>query len=175
MTPFDRTLSNGKLNVILYQKSDHENLELLKELKQHVFLTSKNEPLLIQKNWPLFPYLKVKDQVLLDISENKHARLMFQDELHVDSILLDKEPDDLTLFEKIKLQLLHALLAKKQQIILEDFFDQLTIAETQELLDLLEHLVKRQNLALLLLTHDETIARSQYVDFLQDKQQEIQS
>ena len=94
---------------------------------------------------------------------------MFQEELNVDSFLLDQEPDDLTLFEKIKLQLLHALLAKKQQIILEDFFDLLTVAETQELLDLLERLVKKQNVALLLLTHDETIARSQYVDSLQDK------
>ncbi|MFS0987369.1 hypothetical protein [Enterococcus durans] len=169
MTPFDRTLSNGKLTAILYQKSDHNNLELLKELKKQVFLTSKNEPLLVQKDWPLFPYLKVKDQVLLNIPENKQSRLMFQEELNVDSFLLDQEPDDLTLFEKIKLQLLHALLAKKQQIILEDFFDLLTVAETQELLDLLERLVKKQNIALLLLTHDETIARSQYVDSLQDK------
>ncbi|WP_422699247.1 hypothetical protein ACOX9L_08580 [Enterococcus durans] len=169
MTPFDRTLSNGKLTAILYQKSDHNNLELLKELKKQVFLTSKNEPLLVQKDWPLFPYLKVKDQVLLNIPENKQSRLMFQEELNVDSFLLDQEPDDLTLFEKIKLQLLHSLLAKKQQIILEDFFDLLTVAETQELLDLLERLVKKQNVALLLLTHDETIARSQYVDSLQDK------
>lgn len=169
MTPFDRTLSNGKLTAILYQKSDHNNLELLKELKKQVFLTSKNEPLLVQKDWPLFPYLKVKDQVLLNIPENKQSHLMFQEELNVDSFLLDQEPDDLTLFEKIKLQLLHALLAKKQQIILEDFFDLLTVAETQELLDLLERLVKKQNVALLLLTHDETIARSQYVDSLQDK------
>ena len=169
MTPFDRTLSNVKLTAILYQKSDHNNLELLKELKKQVFLTSKNEPLLVQKDWPLFPYLKVKDQVLLNIPENKQSRLMFQEELNVDSFLLDQEPDDLTLFEKIKLQLLHALLAKKQQIILEDFFDLLTVAETQELLDLLERLVKKQNVALLLLTHDETIARSQYVDSLQDK------
>lgn len=169
MTPFDRTLSNGKLTAILYQKSDHNNLELLKELKKQVFLTSKNEPLLVQKDWPLFPYLKVKDQVLLNIPENKQSRLMFQEKLNVDSFLLDQEPDDLTLFEKIKLQLLHALLAKKQQIILEDFFDLLTVAETQELLDLLERLVKKQNVALLLLTHDETIARSQYVDSLQDK------
>ena len=113
MTPFDRTLSNGKFTAILYQKSDHNNLELLKELKKQVFLTSKNEPLLVQKDWPLFPYLKVKDQVLLNIPENKQSRLMFQEELNVDSFLLDQEPDDLTLFEKIKLQLLHALLAKK--------------------------------------------------------------
>lgn len=169
LTPFDRTLSNGKLTAILYQKSDHNNLEILKELKKQVFLTSKNEPLLVQKDWPLFPYLKVKDQVLLNIPENKQSRLMFQEELNLDSFLLDQEPDDLTLFEKIKLQLLHALLAKKQQIILEDFFDLLTVAETQELLDLLERLVKKQNVALLLLTHDETIARSQYVDSLQDK------
>lgn len=169
MTPFDRTLSNGKLTAILYQKSDHNNLEILKELKKQVFLTSKNEPLLVQKDWPLFPYLKVKDQVLLNIPENKQSRLMFQEELNLDSFLLDQEPDNLTLFEKIKLQLLHALLAKKQQIILEDFFDLLTVAETQELLDLLERLVKKQNVALLLLTHDETIARSQYVDSLQDK------
>ena len=169
MTPFDRTLSNGKLTAILYQKSDHNNLEILKELKKQVFLTSKNEPLLVQKDWPLFPYLKVKDQVLLNIPENKQSRLMFQEELNLDSFLLDQEPDDLTLFEKIKLQLLHALLAKKQQIILEDLFDLLTVDETQEQLDLLERLVKKQNVALLLLTHDETIARSQYVDSLQDK------
>ena len=169
MTPFDRTLSNGKLTAILYQKSDHNNLDLLKDLKKQVFFTSKNEPLLIQKEWPLFPSLNVKDQVLLNIPENKQSRLLFQEELKIDSLLLDQEPNTLTLFEKIKLQLLHALLANKHQIILEDFFDQLSIAETQELLDLLEHLAKKQNVALLILTHDETIAHSQYVDFLQDK------
>ncbi len=167
MKPFDSILFRGKITAILYQKNEQETFDLLEDLKKQVFLTSKNEPLFIQNNWPLFPYLKVKDQVLLNLPENKHSRLRFQEELKIDSLSLDQESEDLSLFDKIKLQLLHALLAHKKQIILEDFFDQLNVAETQELLDLLEHLAKKQKVAFLLLTHDETIAHSQYIDFLQ--------
>ena len=85
LTPFDRTLSNGKLTAILYQKSDHNNLELLKELKSKFFLQVKMNLYLFRKIGHCFLYLKVKDQVLLNIPENKQSRLMFQEKLNVDS------------------------------------------------------------------------------------------
>ncbi|MBF8808227.1 MAG: hypothetical protein IC227_07820 [Enterococcus lacertideformus] len=157
----------GKLSVILCQKDKQENL--LKDLKGHAFLTPQKDFILIQKNWPLFPYLKVKDQVLLNLSENKKERLAYQEKLKIDSLLLNKESDQLSLFEKIKLQLLHALLAKKEKIIIEDLLDRLSVSDTQELLDLLNYVAKSKKIAILLLTHDETIAHSPYITHLHDE------
>lgn len=153
-----------EFSVILCEKDKQETL--LESLKEQVFLTNQKKIILIQRNWPLFPYLKVKDQVLLNLSENKEARLNYQEKLKIDPLLLNKNSEQLSLFDKIKLQLLHALLAKKEKIIIEDLLDPLSISEKQELLNLLACLAKNEKIAILLLTHDETFAHSPYVDHL---------
>ena len=89
--------------------------------------------------------------------------------LKIDPALLNREPDQLSLFDKIKLQLLHALLAKKDKLIIEEVLDELKVIEAQEILDLFDYLVKNKKIAILLLTHDETIAHSQYVDQIYDE------
>ncbi len=47
--------------------------------------------------------------------------------------------------------------------------DELKVIEAQEILDLFDYLVKNKKIAILLLTHDETIAHSQYVDQIYDE------
>lgn len=160
-------MSLGELAVILCPKAKQE--ELLTALKEQAIVSSPKQLLIVQKDWPLFPYLKTKDQVLLNLSENKKERLSFQEMLKIDPALLNREPDQLSLFDKIKLQLLHALLAKKDKLIIEEVLDELKVIEAQEILDLLDYLVKNKKIAILLLTHDETIAHSQYVDQIYDE------
>ncbi|MEY8446452.1 hypothetical protein [Enterococcus ratti] len=160
-------LSFGELTVIICPKT--KQVVLLNTLKTQALSILQKRFIIVQKNWPLFPYLKVKDQVLLNLSEDKKARLTYQKELKIDPVLLNKRSDHLSLFDKIKLQLLHALLAKKDEIIIEDLFEELSISETQELLDLLAYLVKNEQRAILLLSHDEAIAHSPYVNKLYDE------
>ena len=65
-------MSLGELAVILCPKAKQE--ELLTALKERAIVSSPKQLLIVQKDWPLFPYLKTKDQVLLTLSENKKER-----------------------------------------------------------------------------------------------------
>ncbi|EOH86427.1 hypothetical protein ACTNBL_13705 [Enterococcus villorum] len=151
-------------SVVLCKKNKQESL--LKCLKDQALFITQKKLMILQKKWPPFPYLKVKDQVLLNLSENKEELSLYQEKLKIDPLLLNKDSEQLILFDKIKLQLLHALLAKKEKIIIEDFLDLLSISEKQELLYLLADLVKKHKIAVLLLTHEESIAYSPYVNHL---------
>ena len=87
--------------------------------------------------------------------------------LDISSSLLNCAATELTPFEKVKLQLLHALLSKRNNIVIEDTFDELSILEIQELLHLLSYLAHEENQGILLFTHDATIAQSPYIDRLE--------
>ncbi|WP_241162444.1 hypothetical protein [Enterococcus sp. ZJ1668] len=93
---------------------------------------------------------------------------MYQEELRIDPTLLNRSSEELSILEKIKLQLLHTLLANRKHLVIEDVFSELTVLEIQELLDLLYGLVRNRDRSILLFTTDESIARSPYVDHLED-------
>ncbi|MBO0432042.1 hypothetical protein [Enterococcus sp. DIV0660C] len=156
------------LTVILSSKEKQQHL--LNEWKENLVLDDTPSYTIIQKNWPIFPYLKLKDHVYLDISskEIKSTGPTYQSQLKLDSSWEKLSADELSLLEKIKLQLLHALLSKRTQIIVEDAFDDLTITETQELLDILCLLARQENQTILLFTNNATIAHSPYIDHLED-------
>lgn len=156
------------LTVILSSKEKQQ--QLLNEWKENLLLDDSPNYTIVQKNWPVFPYLKLKDHVYLDISSKdiKSTSSAYQSQLKLDSSWEKQSADDLSLLEKIKLQLLHSLLAKRTQIIVEDVFDDLTIAETQELLDILCLLARQKNQTILLFTNNTTIAHSPYIDHLED-------
>ncbi len=69
-------MSLGELAVILCPKAKQE--ELLTALKEQAIVSSPKQLLIVQKDWPLFPYLKTKDQVLLNLSENKKNVYLFK-------------------------------------------------------------------------------------------------
>lgn len=156
------------LTVILSSKEKQQ--QLLNEWKENLLLDDSPSYTIVQKEWPVFPYLKLKDHVYLNISskEIKSTSSAYQSQLKLDPSWEKKSANDLTLLEKIKLQLLHSLLAKRRQIIVEDAFDDLTITETQELLDILCLLARKKNQTILLFTNNTTIAHSPYIDHLED-------
>ena len=123
--------------------------KILEHLKKEVLVAKLDNFAIVQKNWPMFPYLNLKDHVLLDVPENEIKQ------------------DRLASFEKVKLQLLHALLSKRNNIVIEDTFDELSVLEIQELLHLLSYLAHEENQGILLFTHDATIAQSPYIDRLE--------
>lgn len=159
-------MSLGELAVILCPKAKQE--ELLTALKEQAIVSSPKQLLIVQKDWPL-PYLKTKDQVLLNLSENKKNVYLFKKCSKLIQHFLTENLINSLFFDKIKLQLLHALLAKKDKLIIEEVLDELKVIEAQEILDLFDYLVKNKKIAILLLTHDETIAHSQYVDQIYDE------
>lgn len=143
--------------------------KILEHLKKEVLVANLENFAIVQKDWPMFPYLKLKDHVLLDLPEKgiKQDRLAYQEKLDISSSLLNCAATELTPFDKVKLQLLHALLSKRNNIVIEDTFDELSILEIQELLHLLSYLAHEENQGILLFTHDATIAQSPYIDRLE--------
>ncbi len=143
--------------------------KILEHLKKEVLVAKLDNFAIIQKNWPMFPYLNLKDHVLLDVPEKeiKQDRLAYQEKLDISPSLLNCAVAELTSFEKVKLQLLHALLSKRNNIVIEDTFDELSVLEIQELLHLLSYLAHEENQGILLFTHDATIAQSPYIDRLE--------
>ena len=99
--------------------------------------------------------------------EIKQDRLAYQEKLDISPSLLNCAAAELTSFEKVKLQLLHALLSKRNNIVIEDTFDELSVLEIQELLHLLSYLAHEENQGILLFTHDATISQSPYIDRLE--------
>lgn len=144
--------------------------ELLKNFKVEALAHKTLEITIIQKDWPIFPYLNPKDHVFLDLpaKEIRQKCVMYQEELRIDPTLLNRSSEELSILEKIKLQLLHTLLANRKHLVIEDVFSELTVLEIQELLDLLYGLVRNRDRSILLFTTDESIARSPYVDHLED-------
>ena len=119
--------------------------KILEHLKKEVLVAKLDNFAIIQKNWPMFPYLNLKDHVLLDVPEKeiKQDRLAYQEKLDISPSLLNCAAAELTSFEKVKLQLLHALLSKRNNIVIEDTFDEAYVSvveggieETQTLLSL---------------------------------------
>lgn len=142
---------------------------IFKEIKEQLLSQNQLDIMMIQNQWPFFPYLKLKDHVFLNLPEKqKKANHLWYPQLQIDSSLFKYNPDELTALEKIKLQLLHAILAQKKELIIEDPIDKLTIPETQELLDILSYLVKDQLFSILLITHDQTVASSPFVDHYEE-------
>ncbi|MGG5358900.1 MULTISPECIES: hypothetical protein [unclassified Enterococcus] len=162
--PFDHRLSVVLCPLRLQQ-------QILAEARKKVLKEQPSKTVIIQKEWPLFPYLSLKDQVFLNTAGKKekknHAKTAsYLDCLKLSSEILAKQAQELTLLEKIKLQLLHSLIADKKQLLLEEVFDQLTIPEIQEILTILKLLVKEKQFSILVFTDDATIAQSSYVDEL---------
>ncbi|MBL1230466.1 hypothetical protein IW492_14635 [Enterococcus sp. BWB1-3] len=72
--------------------------------------------------------------------------------------------DELSLLDQVKLQLLQMILSGKEKIILLNDFSKLTVFQTQLLLPLLKVLTKKANISIWLVTADEKIVNSPYVD-----------
>lgn len=68
---------------------------------------------------------------------------------------------------KSKAAITSCLAFKRNNIVIEDTFDELSVLEIQELLHLLSYLAHEENQGILLFTHDATIAQSPYIDRLE--------
>ena len=168
MKPHDSLISFNGFTVLLGSKAEQQLI--FSEIKEQLLTSERTDVMIVQKNWPFFPYLNLKEQVFLDISEKqkKSKQEDIQSKLMIDSSCLKKAVDELNTFEKIKLQLMHAILAEKTNLIIEDPIDDLSITEIQDLLVHLCDLVNEFSFSILLLTHDLSIAESPYVHFCKE-------
>ncbi|MDH6365597.1 ABC-type multidrug transport system ATPase subunit [Enterococcus sp. PF1-24] len=122
---------------------------------------------LIDENLSGIPYLSIIQNLQITQNKESYSNERFYKGitlLEISEFTLKKTLFELSLFENIKLQLLYSFLHKKQQIILHDLFDNLTIAEIQQLLSMLHHLVTAENMTILCYTSDKDLANSPYID-----------
>lgn len=163
MNQHDSLISFSGFTVLIGSKAEQQ--VIFTEIKAQLLASERTDLMIVQKNWPFFPYLNLKEQVFLDIPEKqkKAKQEQAQDKLMIDSSLLKKSVSELSTYERIKLQLMHAILADKNKLIIEDPIDDLSIIEIQDLLTNLCDLVNDHSFSILLLTHDLSIAERPYV------------
>ncbi|MTD39005.1 hypothetical protein GIX45_10210 [Erwinia sp. CPCC 100877] len=114
------------------------------------------------------PYLSIRDNLFIGSSvKEKQKKQLLNDYftyIGLSLAVLNKQEEQLTCFERIKLQLLQLLLSEKDIIIIDDIFQQLSVGQKQELLPLLQRITKEKNKAILVFTSDIQIAKSPYID-----------
>jgi ABC-type lipoprotein export system ATPase subunit len=114
------------------------------------------------------PYLSIKENLFIGSSaKEKQKKQLLNDYftyVGLSLAVLNKREEQLTCFERIKLQLVQLLLSGKDLIIIDDIFQQLSIGQRQELLPLLQRITKEKNKAILVFTSDLQIAESPYID-----------
>ncbi|WP_086313260.1 osmoprotectant transport system ATP-binding protein [Enterococcus sp. 7F3_DIV0205] len=114
------------------------------------------------------PYLSIRDNLFVGSSikekEKKKILNVLFDYVGLTTSILNKSKDELSAFELVKLQLVQLLLIKKDIIIIDDIFQELSISQRQELLPLLQKIAKEKQKAILVLTNDIQIAESPYMD-----------
>ncbi|MGX7351710.1 hypothetical protein RU97_GL001127 [Enterococcus canis] len=131
---------------------------------------SEDERIFISNSIPLVMHVPVKDILLLATGlKEKQLKTELADvftELELPLAILQLPLDELSMLERLKIQLLKSLLLSKKQIILDDIFESLTIRERQEFLPLLKQLSQNYDLRFVLLTSDQRIRESHYIDQL---------
>lgn len=61
--------------------------KILEHLKKEVLVAKLDNFAIIQKNWPMFPYLNLKDHVLLDVPEKKSNKIVWPIKKNLISLL----------------------------------------------------------------------------------------
>lgn len=114
------------------------------------------------------PYLSIRDNLFAGTSvKEKDKKKLLSDWFDYVSLpltTLHTANEQLTAFERIKLQLVQLLLIEKDIIIIDDIFQELSVLQRQELLPLLQKITKEKQKAILVLTNDIQIAESPYMD-----------
>lgn len=148
---------------------DKENLEKERLRFIEAVLQKHNKQMgLIVDEAAFFPHLSIAENLFLCSSAKSgdHKAILREWLSTFDfsmSVFLEKF-DDLPLLDQIKLQLLQMILSGKEKLILLNDFSKLTVFQTQLLLPLLKKLTRKANLAIWLVTADEKIVNSPYVD-----------
>ncbi|MGM0124658.1 hypothetical protein IGI37_002052 [Enterococcus sp. AZ194] len=135
---------------------------------EYVFQTVDSPFGLLHLEWLPVPYLSITDNLLLGSSlKKKEAKSQLVETLalvNLDAEVITKSLDELSSLEGLKLQLAHNLLLQKRAILVGNVFPTLSVQQIQEFLPLLRQLAKRTQLAIVVLTPDESIANSPYMD-----------
>ncbi|MFV0559469.1 MAG: hypothetical protein ACK5NA_01985 [Enterococcus sp.] len=158
--------TNNEFTLSVHLTEDYTHCPTFLHYQQALLNKEKLALGIIQKTWPSVPYLTTKEALLLNISKKQvKAHLEeYQQLLHLSSTSLTKKRTALSTKEKILLQLLHMLLANKEEVIIEDFFTELSITDIQELLPLFKQLNQEYQMNILLFTSNDLLAKSPYVD-----------
>lgn len=152
-----------------------EKQKTFESLTQGVFILDKDEfsrfikkyPLypeqIIHPNWRYLPFLTIKENLAIDNSKKSHLTMdHLLKLLDLMPTLLEQKNQSLTLFEKIKCQLLQKLLTKKETIVFAYAIDALSIAEKQQLLSICERLVQDYQLTIYILSDDANLLRLKF-------------
>lgn len=117
----------------------------------------------ITLEWRLIPYLSLQENILLGVEKknSKNTELLQQltQQFNLEKTFL-KTQEQLTSFERVKLQFLHSLLLQKQKIYFDNVCSAFSIRETQEFLHLCQKIAKTHNLAILLTTTDPSLIKT---------------
>ncbi|HLQ40951.1 MAG TPA: hypothetical protein VK118_08320 [Tetragenococcus sp.] len=119
----------------------------------------------IDDSFHQLPYLSLKENLLLGIERKRRPKFINYAKLvNFDMNLFIKIQPQLTYLDQIKLQFIRFLLKEKGIIYLYDYFEELTIQETQWLLHFCQKLAQQQQICIFLFSTDEQLIHTNIID-----------
>lgn len=155
-------------SISVYLKSRQEIQLEIAAVSQEILRQTKTTTAVLRKDWLPISYLSIQENITFGSSLHKkqtreQLKYLLAD-VELTKTTLQKQTNQLTPLDCIKLQLFHAILMKNTTLIIDDIFEKLSVEEIQAFLPLLQHVTHKYQLAVVLLTQDEKIAQSPYVD-----------
>lgn len=142
---------------VLYSQDLTEALQLYEAQE------TEKKTALIYNDWETIPYLSLSDNLYLGVSRKLRKaqtnRALFQ-LLGLDATILRKPIEELTYFQRLRLQIMQQLLRQPEQLLFLDVTEHLSIKETQDLLHYIYGLVAQRDLDVVFITQNASLATS---------------
>ena len=118
---------------------------------------------LIYSDWETIPYLSLADNLYLGVPRKlrkpKVSRPLLE-LLGLESTILRRPLEEVTYFQRLRLQIMQQLLRQPEQLLLVDVTEHLSIKETQDLLHYIYGIVAQRDIDVVFLTQNASLATS---------------
>lgn len=115
----------------------------------------------IYNDWETIPYLSLADNLYLGVSRKlrkPQVSTPLLALLGLDATILRHSLEDLTYFQRLRLQIMQQLLREPERLLLIDVTENLSIKETQDLIHYIYELVDQKDIEVVFLTQNASLA-----------------
>lgn len=168
-TAIDQIIALNEHKVIAVLKNKEQLIDELPDFVEMILQQNHTKEIgLLLDDAAFFPSFSITDNLFICSSVKDKERKQLLKEwavlLDLPMFTFSDSFDNLSIFQQVKLQLMQLILANRKKIILANDFSKLSVYEKQQLFPLLKELTTKFSVSLWLVTDDQKIADSPYID-----------